>query len=61
VSSRFAAETGITRATVDTSIAGYKPEWKIDFAREYTRALILERASNREIATNELSETINRP
>lgn len=61
VSSRFAAETGITRATVDTSIAGYKPEWKIDFAREYTRALILERASNSEIATNELSETINRP
>ncbi|HWO23031.1 MAG TPA: hypothetical protein VNO30_30025 [Kofleriaceae bacterium] len=60
ISSRFAAETKITRATVDTSIAGYKPEWKIDLAREYTRTLTVERASNNELATNAVSEIANK-
>lgn len=60
LSSRFVTETKITSATVDTSIAGYKPEWKIDLAREYTRALTVERASNNELATNAVSETVNK-
>jgi hypothetical protein len=60
LSSRFVAETGIARATVDTAIAGYKPEWKIDLAREHTRALMVERTSSSEIATNGVSETVNK-
>lgn len=59
LSARFVAETKLTRATVDTSIAGYKPEWKIDLARQHTRALRVERAANSELATNEVSETVN--
>jgi hypothetical protein len=59
LSSRFVAETKLTSATVDTSIAGYKPEWKIDLARQHTRALRVERASSSELATNEVSETVN--
>jgi hypothetical protein len=58
LSPSFAAASGATRATVDTAIAGYKPEWKIDRARQYSRGLVVERSSNGEIATNEVSETI---
>jgi hypothetical protein len=55
----FMAATGITRATIDTDIAGYKPEWRINFTREYTRDLFVQRVANSEIASNILSETMN--
>ena len=58
LSQRFVAATALTRATVDTRIEGYKPEWKIDLARAYDRELIVERAANGEIAMNRMSETV---
>ena len=59
LSPRFVQETGIARTDVDTDIAGYKPEWKIDLAKEYSRELLVQKTSNGEVATISVSETVN--
>ena len=58
LSPSFLAASGARRATVDTAITGYKPEWKIDLARQYSRGLVAERKASNEVATNEVAETI---
>ncbi len=59
LSPRFVEATGITDATIDTQIAGYKPEWRIDFAREYSRQVFVQSLANGEVATSSITETVN--
>jgi hypothetical protein len=61
LSPRFVEATGLTRAAIDTEIAGYKPAWKIDLAGEYSRELFVQRTANGETATNVVHELVNAP
>jgi hypothetical protein len=56
LSPRFVAATGLTRASIDTDIPGYKPEWKVNFARPYYRRMSLQRVVSGEILTSSVSE-----
>jgi hypothetical protein len=56
LSPRFVAATGIPRASIDTDIPGYKPEWKVSFARPYYRRMFLQRVVSGEILTSVVSE-----
>jgi hypothetical protein len=58
LSPRFVAATGSTSATIDTDIPGYKPEWRVDFARPYSRRVFLQRIAGGEIFTTFVSEQI---
>lgn len=58
LSPRFVAATGLMEATIDTDIPGYKPEWRIDFARGHSRQLFVQGTVNGEISTNIVSETL---
>jgi hypothetical protein len=59
LSPRFMIATGITSATIDTDIPGFKPLWRIDFARPHYRRIFLQRVANDEISTSIVSEQIN--
>jgi len=59
MSPRFVEATGIASAAIDTAIAGYKAEWRIDLAREYERELVVERTASGETATNRVAETVD--
>lgn len=59
LSPRFLAETGVTRAIVDTGLPGFKPEWKVDFGRQYSRALLVQRSTDDELATTSFTEQLN--
>jgi hypothetical protein len=61
LSPRFVEATGLTRVDIDTEIAGYKPEWKIDLAGEYQRELFVQHTANGEVATNVVHELVNAP
>jgi hypothetical protein len=41
-------------------VPGYKPQWLVDLASEYTRELDFQRVVNREISTVWETETVNR-
>lgn len=58
LSPHFLAATGATRAAIDTDIAGYKPEWKIDYTHAYTRELVVQHAANGETAKSAVTETL---
>jgi hypothetical protein len=59
LSSRFVAATGTTRATLDNDIPGFKPEWRIDFTREYFRQMLVQRTAGGVVSTSSSSETLN--
>lgn len=59
LSPRFVAATGTTRATIDNDIPGFKPEWQIDFTREYLRQLLVQRSAGGVIETRSSTETLN--
>lgn len=59
LSPRFLAETGVTRATVDLALPGFKPEWKVDFGRKYSREVFAQRTVDGAIATSAFAEEVN--
>jgi hypothetical protein len=59
LSPRFLAETGVTRATVDTDLPGFKPEWRVDFGRQYFRDVLVQREADGELATSSFTEQVN--
>ena len=59
LSPRFLAETGVTRATVDLALPGFKPEWKVDFGRQYSRDLSAQRTVDGVIETSSFDEIVN--
>lgn len=59
LSPRFLAETGVTRATIDLALPGFKPEWKVDFGRQYSRDLLVQRTTDGAIATSSVTEQVN--
>jgi hypothetical protein len=58
LSPRFFEATGATRASLDSNIPGYKPEWRVDFSRSYSRQLFVQRVAEGVIATSWASEQI---
>ncbi len=58
LSPRFVAATGITSATIDTDIPGFKPEWRVSFTRSYFRRMFVQRVVNSEISSSLVSEQI---
>jgi hypothetical protein len=61
ISPAYIAATGATSMTIDTDIPGYKPAWRIDYTKEYFRALLAVDFRSGEIATSTRSETVNAP
>jgi hypothetical protein len=58
-SQRFATESGITQVTLDTNVPGFKPEWKIDLAAEYTRELLAFGSAAGDSFQTQFEETVN--
>jgi len=58
LSPRFVAATGITSATIDTDIPGFKPEWRVSFTRSYYRRMFVQRVVDTEISSSMVSEQI---
>jgi hypothetical protein len=60
MSPAFERATGVTQLVLDTSAPGFKPTWKIDVSREYSRSFsaVLERTIER--ASSSLTETVHR-
>jgi hypothetical protein len=46
LSQPFLAASDATRATLDTHMPGYKPEWRIDLTRPYARQLLAQQVSD---------------
>jgi len=61
MSPQFLAETGITHIAIDTDIPGYKPAWRIDVTRPYTRELTATHQVREELATSSVTEAVNVP
>ncbi len=59
LSQHFVAETGATRATLDTDLPGYLPAWKLDFAREYLRQVQVVRERTGEHASSNSFKLVN--
>jgi hypothetical protein len=59
LSENFLAATAITEATYAIDLPDYKPEWKIDFARQHRRALDVQTVTPPQNATNWKHELIN--
>ncbi|MBA3501415.1 MAG: hypothetical protein H0T65_13710 [Deltaproteobacteria bacterium] len=47
--------------TIDTDIPGYKPTWRIDYAKEYFRSAMARALRPSEIATSSINELVNAP
>jgi hypothetical protein len=61
MSPKFLAETGITHIAIDTDIPGYKPAWRIDATRAYTRELTATQQVKDAFATSSVTEAVNVP
>jgi hypothetical protein len=61
VTPAFVQATSLTRLTLDVDLPDFKPEWRIDFTREYYRDIFVQSYANGEIATIQNSETLNAP
>jgi hypothetical protein len=59
LSESFLAATAATTATCDTNLSGYKPEFKIDFTRAYTRQVVFQHAQADTVATVAETESVN--
>lgn len=55
----FLAATGIATANLVNDAPGYKPEWNIDLANQYTREIDFQSVTDGLIATNWDTETVN--
>jgi hypothetical protein len=61
ISPAYIAETGATSITLDTDIPGYRPEWRIDFTKEYFRSVAAIKFLTGASATSARSEIVNAP
>jgi hypothetical protein len=61
LSESFLAGTAATSATCATNLPGYKPEFKIDFTRAYTRQVVFQHAQADTVATVSETESVNAP
>jgi hypothetical protein len=55
----FLAATGIATASLVNDAPGYKPEWNIDLANQYTREIDFQSVTGGLISTNWDTETVN--
>lgn len=58
---QFADTTGATSVTFARDLPGFKPEWVVDLAQEYTRDLTASTSSDTETRSSVVSEDINVP
>jgi hypothetical protein len=61
LSDSFLAATAATSATCATNLPGYKPEFKIDLTRAYTRQIMFQHAQADSVATVSETESANAP
>ncbi|MDQ3337067.1 MAG: hypothetical protein M4D80_18040 [Myxococcota bacterium] len=61
ISPAYIAATGTKTMTIDTDIPGYKPTWRIDYAKEYFRSAMARALRPSEIATSSINELVNAP
>jgi hypothetical protein len=61
VTPAFVQAASLARLTLDIDLPDFKPEWRIDFTREYYRDIFVQSFANGEIATIQNSEYLNAP
>jgi hypothetical protein len=61
MSPKFLAATGLTTSDLDTDIPSYKPEWKVDVTRPYTRSLTAAATKAGVVSTSEVAEDVSLP
>lgn len=61
ISRSYEAEVGVTSISTETSIPGFRPEWKIDLEKEYTQSLTAERRVGNDLLRSSHSITANAP
>jgi hypothetical protein len=61
ISAAYIVATGATTMTLDTEIPGYKPEWRVDYTKEYYRSVSAYDFRDGETATSSTSEGVNVP
>ena len=61
ISAAYIAATGVTTMKLDTEIEGYKPAWRIDYAKEYFRSVTAVDFRVGGSASSSSSENVNPP
>jgi hypothetical protein len=61
VTPAFVDATKLTRLTLDVDLPDFKPEWRIDYTKEYYRDIFVQSYANGDIATIQNSEDVNAP
>ncbi|HEU0031793.1 MAG TPA: hypothetical protein VFQ53_14245 [Kofleriaceae bacterium] len=61
ISAAYIAATGVTSMKLDTEIPDYRPEWRIDYTKEYNRTISALDFRATESATSTITETVNAP
>lgn len=59
LSAPYLEATGLRQATHTTDIPGYQPDWRIDFARPYSRFAEFEHIAGGAITTTSVTEQVN--